>query len=56
MLQLADFSLKGFEVLQAGNRHGKGIPLYYGKRENKEVFIIITVFVDLPEGHGVGVQ
>ena len=55
MLQLADFSLKAFEVLQAGNRHKKDIPLCYSKRE-KGVVIIITGCVDLPEGYGVGVS
>ena len=56
MPQLADFSLKAFEVLHAGNRNKKDSPLYYSKRKKKGVVIIITGCVDLPEGHGVGVS
>ena len=39
---------QGIEALQAGNRHGKGIPLYDNKREKG--------CVDLPESHEVGVS
>ena len=52
MLLLADFSLEGVEALQAGNRSGVGIPLYYGKGE-KGIFIIVSGCMGLPAGHGV---
>ena len=53
MLQLEDLSLKGFEALQAGNRHGKGIPLYYSKKEKRSIYNNHEMgCVDLSAGHG----
>ena len=42
-------------ALQACNRLGEGIPLYYCEGE-EGVFVIICRSRDLPEGHGVTVS
>ena len=55
VLLLADFSLKGVEALQAGNRSVEGISLYYGPGEER-IFIIVSRCTDLPEGHGMDVS
>ena len=55
MLQLADCGLKDLNALQACNRLGEGIPLYYCEGE-EGVFVIICRSRDLPEGHGVTVS
>ena len=54
MLQLANCHVEGIKALQACNRLGVGVPLYYGKGE-KGIFIIIPRSTDLPKGHGVTV-
>ena len=55
VLLLSDFSLESFKALQAGNRHGKDILLYYSKR-GKGVFIMIMGCIDLPKGYGMRVS